>query len=227
MSRAFSSSPSLPGFAQSKTYAAHRVWKGSARVDPKPVPISRRDASRLYHDARRFERQTRGYCESRYRRGVISKREGKLGQGALAVLQSLLFDFLNNRTGRLDPSYASLASKACVSVRTVARALARLKEAGILNWVQRCEAQAGAGGGGFIMRQISNLYGVNPSSSWRGYKRPPDAPRPDPESWGQRPPMSAGDAFAAGGRAGGQTYLEADPDPLNQALARLGKRLSP
>ena len=39
---------------------------------------------------------------------------------ALAVLHALIFDFLNHRTGRLDPSYAAIAAKAGVCVRTVA-----------------------------------------------------------------------------------------------------------
>jgi hypothetical protein len=50
----------------------------------------------------------------------------------------LIFDFLNFRTGRLDPSYAAIARKAGVCVRAVATALARLRELGILNWVRRC-----------------------------------------------------------------------------------------
>jgi len=39
------------------------------------------------------------------------------------------------RTGRLDPSYAAIAAKAGVCTRTVATALKRLRELGILNWV--------------------------------------------------------------------------------------------
>ena len=43
-----------------------------------------------------------------------------LGHTGLAVLHALIFDFLNHRTGRLDPSYAAIAAKAGVCVRTVA-----------------------------------------------------------------------------------------------------------
>jgi hypothetical protein len=63
------------------------------------------------------------------------------------VLHALIFDFLNHRTGRLDPSYAAIAAKAGVCVRTVATALARLRELGILNWsaaAQRAGSTAGS-----------------------------------------------------------------------------------
>ena len=55
---------------------------------------------------------------------------GAVGHTALAVLHALIFDFLNHRTGRLDPSYAAIAAKAGVCVRTVASALQRLKALG-------------------------------------------------------------------------------------------------
>jgi hypothetical protein len=42
------------------------------------------------------------------------------------VLHSLIFDFLNHRTGRLDPSYEALARKAGVCVRRHDAALPRL-----------------------------------------------------------------------------------------------------
>jgi hypothetical protein len=208
-----------------KTYAPFKVWRGSTRAEIKSQPLSRREASRLFHDARRFERQTRGFCESRYCKGKISAREGRLGQCGLSVLHAMLFDFLNNRSGRMDPSYASIAHKACVSVRTVARALARLKEAGVLNWVRRCEPDDTiTDGQGFVMRQISNLYAVIPATQWRGFKRPADPPPPDPSSWGKTPPIAIADSIAAGDKHG-QAFLEASPEGINQALARLGKRL--
>ena len=202
-----------------KTYAPFKVWRGSSRAEIKTPPLSKREAVKLFHDARRFERQTRGFVESRYRPGKISRREGKLGRSALDVLHSLLFDFRNDRTGRMDPCYSSIALKACMSIATVGRGLRRLKDAGVLNWVRRCRVGEGPEGG-FLMRQISNLYGVIPSSSWRGFKRPPDPPPPDPSAWGKTPPMTMADAKAAGGRDGLVTYLEAD-SPLMAAAARL------
>lgn len=214
MTRGLRNSASL--FAIEKSYSGFKVWKGSTTANVKAPPLSRKEAVRTFHDARRFERQTRGFHESRYRPGKISRREGKLGRSALDVLHALLFDFRNDRTGRMDPSYASIALKACCSVSTVARSLARLKAAGILHWVNRCTTGKGPEGG-FLMRQISNLYGLIPSTSWRGFKRPPDPPKPDPSSWGATPPMSSRDA---GGGDRLVSFLEYGT-PLDRALARL------
>ena len=89
------------------------------------------------------------------------------------MLHALIFDFLNHRTGRLDPSYAAIARKAGVCVRTVATALARLRELGILNWVRRC-AESWRDGR-FVLEQETNAYAVLPDSQWRGYRPPAGA----------------------------------------------------
>ena len=227
--KTFAQAAGLPGFQQSKTYAAHRVWKGSTTAEIKTQPINKQQRVRLYHDARRFDRQTRGHMPSEYRPGKISARQGKLGIAGLAVLHALLFDFHNNRTGRMDPCWETLADAANLSRATVARALARLKAAGVLNWVKRCapdlEQQEA---GGFLMRQISNLYGVAPVGQWLGYRRPPDPPPPDPASWGAAPPLPALGLEAGDGRQRMQTILDgAPPDSLAGALARATRRLKP
>ena len=82
------------------------------------------------------------------------------------MLHALIFDFLNHRTGRLDPSYAAIAAKAGVCVRTVATALKRLRELGILNWVRRC-AERWADGR-FVLEQETNAYGRRASGSATG-----------------------------------------------------------
>jgi hypothetical protein len=81
---------------------------------------------------------------------------------------------------------------------SVGRGLARLKAAGVLNWLRRCVAT----GGGFLMRQISNAYAAL-CSQWRGYRPPPAPPPPAPGTWGDHPPIgSALDVAAALGREG-------------------------
>ena len=128
---------------------------------------------------------------------------------ALAVLHALIFDFLNHRTGRLDPSYAAIAAKAGVCVRTVATALKRLRELGILNWVRRC-AESWADGR-FVLEQETNAYAVLPESQWRGYRPPPEPPAaPWPDTWGAIPPMPSALVQAA---------LESDPAAKAQVLA--------
>ena len=72
-----------------QTYAAWPVWRDSTTKEVKFQPMPKRQAVKLWHDARRFERQTRqpGY------------QDGAIGRNGLAMLQALLFDFLNYASG--------------------------------------------------------------------------------------------------------------------------------
>lgn len=183
--QAFAAATQFPQFGSQQTYAAHPVWKDSTRMDVKFVPMPKKQAVKIYHDARRFERQTRQAVPSAG--GCIRTRDGVVGRCGLAVLHALLFDFLNYNSGRLDPSYAAIADRACVSVRSVARALVKLKAAGILNWVRRCsEAMIE---GRYKLEQDTNAYGVVPSTQWRGFWTPPAGPPPPPWSIGAMPPL--------------------------------------
>jgi hypothetical protein len=168
---------SLPGLAGEKTYAACPVWAGSIKTPIKFQSLSRKAAKRLWHRARDFDRQTR-------RRGYHG---GALGHAALQVLHSLLFDFLNYASGRLDPSYAAIARKANVCERAVAAALKRLREVGILNWVRRC-AQSWQDGR-FVLAQETNAYAVLPATQWRDYRPPAEPLAPARGTWGDPPPM--------------------------------------
>jgi Helix-turn-helix domain len=176
--------------------------------------MPKKAAVRLWHRARDFDRGTH----------QPGHHGGALGHTALAVLHALIFDFLNHRTGRLDPSYAAIASKAGVCVRTVASALQRLKALGILNWVRRC-AESWQDGR-FVLEQATNAYAVLPESQWRGYRPPAEPPSPAAGTWGDPPPMLSAVAQAAleGDRAGKVQALASDPkDGLAAALARLGR----
>jgi hypothetical protein len=147
----------------------------------------------------------------------------------LAVLRRWAFrPFLNYTSGRLDPSYAAIARKANVCERTVANALRRLRELGILNWVRRCAESRRDGR--FVLEQETNAYAVLPASHWRGYREPPEAPPPAPGTWGDHPPLPSLLAQAAAERQAGGTLrgaigiLGSDPtDALAMALARLGR----
>ena len=112
--------PPLPGFtALSRTYAPWPVWSGST-TRPSAFAMPKKAAVRLWHRARDFDRGTH----------QPGRHGGAVGHTALQVLHALIFDFLNHRTGRLDPSYEAIARKAGVCVRAVATALARLRELG-------------------------------------------------------------------------------------------------
>jgi AraC-like DNA-binding protein len=193
----------LPGFSGPKSYAGWPVWSDSARADVRFQPIPKKAATRLWHRARDFDRQTRRK----------DRHGGAVGHSALQVLHALIFDFLNFHSGQLDPSYAAIARKANVCERTVATAIKRLKGLGILNWVRRC-AETWRDGR-YVLEQETNAYAVLPASQWRGYREPPEAPPPAP---------ATAERQAGGAVQGVIGILASDPsDALAMALAQLGR----
>jgi len=212
--------PQFPLIA-AKTYAAHPVWSNSAREEIKFAPMPKREAVRIYHHARHFARQTRRPIANAG--GFVRVREGTIKRSTLAVLHALLFDFLNYKTGRLDPSYQAIAEKAGVSVCTVWRALVALRDCGVLSWVRRCRESYEDRR--YILEQETNAYGVAPASQWRGYRQPPPDPGPAPGTWGKTPPLTSLGVEA--GTMPSLQQLEAHPpDSLAGALARLSRRRS-
>lgn len=208
--------PPLPGLtALVQTYAPCPVWAGSVAKPVRFAPMPKKAAVRLWHRARDFDRATH----------EPGRHGGTVGRTALAVLHTLIFDFMDHRSGRLDPSYAAIASKAGVCVRTVATALKRLRELGILNWVRRC-AESWRDGR-FVLEQETNAYGLLPESQWRGYRPPQEPPvAPWPDTWGATPPLPSALVQAAleGDLRGKVQALASDPkDRLAAALARLGR----
>jgi hypothetical protein len=213
--------PGLTGFQGAKTYAAWPVWSGSTTKEIKFQAMPKKVATRLFHQARDFDRQTR----------EKGRHGGALGHTTLQVLHALLFDFLNYTSGRLDPSYAAIARKANVCQRTVATALAKLRAYGVLNWVRRC-AESRREDGRFMLEQETNAYAVLPATQWRGYRPPAEPPAPMPGTWGDHPPLPSVLAQATTeGRQGGTMrqligILDSDPsDMLAAALARLGQAM--
>lgn len=192
-----------------------QCWKGSVRADtkaaPAPSPMPKRDAVKFWHKARELERRSR----------AAGRQDGTLGRNGLAVLHALVFDFLNHKTGRLDPSYEELARAAAISVRSVARGVRKLREAGILSWVRRCIADRDAIGR-FVLRQISNAYEILSS------KLLSIMPAIDPDTWGARPCDGDSIARAAAslgdGLAIGHAIRELENESgLSGALARLAR----
>jgi hypothetical protein len=212
------SSPTFPGMLPPiNTYAAWPVWSDSTTAEVRWQPMPKREAVKLWHEARRFERQTR----------QPNHQDGALGRNGLAIVHALLFDFINYKTGALYPSWEALAEAANISARSVGRGLAKLKEAGVLHWLRRC-VEAVAPAGGFLLRQISNAYHVCSTANWKGYKPPPPPPPPDPACWGAMPPQDPF-AEAAADRAARLAALEAEARAgsfLSAVLAReLRKRM--
>jgi hypothetical protein len=212
--------PALPGFEGQKTYAAWPVWSESTTKAVRFQPMPKKAATRLWHRARDFDRQTR-------RPG---HHGGSVGHAALQVLHALIFDFLNYTTGRLDPSYAAIGRKANVCERTVATALRRLRELGILNWVRRC-AESWKDGR-FVLEQETNAYAVLPATQWQGYRPSMEPPAPMPGTWGDHPPLPSVLAQAIQERQQGGSLrtvigiLDSDPtDIVAMALARFGQAM--
>jgi hypothetical protein len=203
-----------------KTYATWPVWHESTTKEVKFQPMKKKEAVKLWHKARAFERQTRD----------PGHQDGALGRSGLAVLHSLLFDSLNYVSGALYPSYATIADNAATSVSSVWRGLKKLKEAGVVNWLRRCKEEYIDGR--FTLKQESNAYAVLPCSQWNGFSEPPEAPPPEAGTWGDHPPLpGALDLAAIVGREGGDltariAALESDDgDPLALALAGLGRAI--
>lgn len=84
------------------------------------TPIGKKDAPRIFAIARELNGQTKCLLAS-----------------GLVVLETLIFKRWNKYTGRCDPSAVTLARHTGLSVRTVFRALARLRAAGLLSWRRR------------------------------------------------------------------------------------------
>jgi hypothetical protein len=153
-----------------------------------------------------------------------------IGRNGLAVLHAMLFDFINYNSGRLEPSYAKIAEKACISVRSVHRGLVALKAAGVLHWVRRCYAVRDNSSGRIVLEQDTNAYAVLPPSQWRGFFEQPEPPAPQPGTWGDHPPLDIMAEAAADTRAGSpqaaiaalQAAGEYAGDELAGVLGRLG-----
>ena len=197
-----------------RTFAAWPVWHDSARAEVRFVPASRKAIARIWHKARRWDRETR----------QPGRHGGIVGRTALATLYALAFDFLNYRTGRLDPSLDQIAAKAGCCRRAVVNALARLRELGLLAWQRRCEEDRDTQGR-FRLRQRTNAYGLLPPRQWKGYLDD-DPPVPDAATLGAPEPVLAGADAAVAERAAGGTVeaalrhlLESD-DPAQTAMGR-------
>ena len=116
-------------------------------------------------------------------------------------------------------------------MRSVARGLQSLKLARVLIWLRRCTADFIDGR--FVLEQDTNAYAILPSSQWRGYVEPPEAPPPQPGTWGEHPcgtREARTEAVAEMDQGGSPEavirQLETDPgDPLAAALAKLGRAL--
>ena len=122
---------------------------------------------------------------------------------ALAVLEALLWDFHNAKSGFCFPSYEAIAEAAHCARSTVAEAIRALEDAGVLTWVQRIKR---------IRERVSDLLGDN-GLRWRvirtsnayAFNDPGAAERPDfrPESSKSEKPTGTPNQGFSTSRPGG------------------------
>lgn len=94
--------------------------------DGRPVPLNRDEKIQLMARARGLVRRTEA-----------GKAYGVLTAKCLDVLQALLWQFHNARSGICFPSYETIAAAAGCARSTVGRALRALEKAGLLTWANR------------------------------------------------------------------------------------------
>jgi len=213
--------PFISDVRNGTSFAPWPVCSGSTTKDARFVPLPRKAAMKIYHKAVQWNRRDK----------LAGTHGGVIGSHVLLVLHTLIFEFLNQKTGRLDPSYSSLQKATRLCRQTVAVALARLKELGIINWIRRCIEDRDADGR-FVLRQQTNAYAILPPSQWRDYMDVEIPEPPHPATWGACPPLPSLVEQAATAAQEGDSMasivrrLENDPrDTLASALSSLGRSL--
>lgn len=183
----------------------------------------------FWHESPRTESWRVVLAAKRYERAgkQAGKHNGPLGIIAIQVLE-LLANLVEPRTGRLEPSIATIACRIGRARSSVAEALRRLREHGFLDRLRRY-VQTGHDGRGPQVQQTSNAYRLRlPEPVRRLLRRGEEAPSPPPDDH-----LECRAAQAAEWRA----QLNATPlpelpgvligdTPLAAALARLGRAVA-
>jgi hypothetical protein len=137
----------------------------------RPRALDRNSKTRIMHWARCLSRRTEK-----------GRAYGQLTAKAVAVLESLLWVFHNNRSGLCFPSYETIAAAAHCARSSITGALQALEEAGILSWVHRlkrvrvaCQDLFGGDGVRMVPQRTSNAYHFNDPGTPAGRPNPPEA----------------------------------------------------
>lgn len=134
------------------------VWRHSFDVDSKQADVFRPIADGTIAGGLAWADD---YLRLAKEYDVIHKKKGErspLMANGIRVLEALLRNFLDFRTGQLDPAITALMKKTALSKNAVVDALKRLREHGFLDWVRRSEKTTHAGEAGPQRQQATNAY---------------------------------------------------------------------
>jgi hypothetical protein len=115
----------------------HRIWH----------PFDPERKGPVMKAAEQYERQHR----------LPGRENGPLGHVGLELLRELL-RIVDHKSGRLEPGYDYLMRRLKRSRDAIARALARLRAHGFLDWVRRTRPKEDADGAGPQVEQATNAY---------------------------------------------------------------------
>jgi helix-turn-helix protein len=146
------------------------------------------------------------------------QHKGPITRAFLEVLQALLWQFHNSRSGACFPAYESVAERAGCARSTVAAALKALELAGVLSWQHRITR---------VRERCTDLLG-NDGWQWRVHRRSNAYAFRDPQRHTERP-----SAYQSENQPGTQNQVilfnnctTRDPNsPLERALHRLETKL--
>jgi hypothetical protein len=122
--------PAFNRFAETVRIGSGPKWRKGSRFDAGDKwrrPLDRNDRARVLFCAESLERRTKNK----------HKRDGLLGQSALAVLRCLVTYFQDRHSGRLDPGYDDIQRITGFCRQTIRNALKNLELAGILEIMRR------------------------------------------------------------------------------------------
>ena len=154
-----------------------RVHAGSVCGDVPFTPMTKKDAATIYQKARKFDRT--GHTKG--------KHGGRIGVFALQLFHTMIFDFLNFKTGQLDPAFETICAAAGMGRSAAIANVNKLERLGLLSHVRRCSRVENEDGG-YILKQETNAYHIENPSNWFGHaEKPPTPPPPLPHAseWGK------------------------------------------
>ena len=182
-----------------------RIWR----------PTTRQDVEQVLEAAKKYERAER----------QKGKRYGPLGSVAIEVLEYFI-NLVDFRTGRLEPSIATIMVKVKRSRNAVVQALKALRQHGFVDWLRRYEPTGNEGRGPQV-QQASNAYRLSlPEKARQFLGRFGKAP-PPPADHGQdqRAWSEAIDANKKTLPLDERTQLDAGDGPLGKALMNLARSI--